>query len=350
MSKKALMKEEAVKQFLRIYGKSIPLKKKFNFTGFCKDVKSLIDEDYNYLLMNKKDLLSKNKKREFLRARLTLEVNDINFKEKETLKTKRKNLLKKQKLMLSSHNNKMFLDLMLNNKRYIKYMTEKNSDNFKTRNKKDNNNEKQEDSINNFTENNIFSKIKAFETIDEFSNKKFNTLNNFKNMNKKRSNYKPIDLKKLIKQNNTFFKTEIPKGNQINSQSLRNSLFNQHQKKNLKKYIIKSNFPTLNIDYNFNNFFKENENKKNDESIKTCFNYNKNSRRKINYELSNNNQSKKDSVEKNNYFIENNKNDKTPKKKSIFISNSNNIKKVKSNIFKVKFNPIKTIYKTQINI
>ena len=50
------MKEEAVKQFLRIYGKSIPLKKKFNFTGFCKDVKSLIDEDYNYLLMNKKDL------------------------------------------------------------------------------------------------------------------------------------------------------------------------------------------------------------------------------------------------------------------------------------------------------
>ena len=302
MSKKALMKEEAVKQFLRIYGKSIPLKKKFNFTGFCKDVKSLIDEDYNYLLMNKKDLLSKNKKREFLRARLTLEVNDINFKEKETLKTKRKNLLKKQKLMLSSHNNKMFLDLMLNNKRYIKY------------------------------------------------NKKFNTLNNFKNMNKKRSNYKPIDLKKLIKQNNTFFKTEIPKGNQINSQSLRNSLFNQHQKKNLKKYIIKSNFPTLNIDYNFNNFFKENENKKNDESIKTCFNYNKNSRRKINYELSNNNQSKKDSVEKNNYFIENNKNDKTPKKKSIFISNSNNIKKVKSNIFKVKFNPIKTVYKTQINI
>ena len=334
------MKEEAVKQFLRIYGKSIPLKKKFNFTGFCKDVKSLIDEDYNYLLMNKKDLLSKNKKREFLRARLTLEVNDINFKEKETLKTKRKNLLKKQKLMLSSHNNKMFLDLMLNNKRYIKYMTEKNSDNFKTRNIKDKNNEKQEDSINNFTENNIFSKIKAFETIDEFSNKKFNTLNNFKNMNKKRSNYKPIDLKKLIKQNNTFFKTEIPKGNQINSQSLRNSLFNQHQKKNLKKYIIKSNFPTLNVDYNFNNFFKENENKKNDESIKTYFNY----------ELSNNNQSKKDSVEKNNYFIENNKNDKTPKKKSIFISNSNNIKKVKSNIFKVKFNPIKTIYKTEINI
>ena len=259
------MKEEAVKQFLRIYGKSIPLKKKFNFTGFCKDVKSLIDEDYNYLLMNKKDLLSKNKKREFLRARLTLEVNDIIFNEKETLKTKRKNLLKKQKLMLSSHNNKMFLDLMLNNKRYIKYMTEKNSDNFKTRNIKDKNNEKQEDSINNFTENNIFSKIKAFETIDEFSNKKSNTLNNFKNMNKKRSNYKPIDLKKLIKQNNTFFKTEIPKGNQINSQSLRNSLFNQHQKKNLKKYIIKSNFPTLNVDYNFNNFFKENENKKNDE-------------------------------------------------------------------------------------
>ena len=346
----ALMKEEAVKRFLRIYGKSIPLKKKFNFTGFCKDVKSLIDEDYDYLLMKKKDILSKNKKREFLRAKLALEVNDINFNEKSSFKTKKKKLLKKQKLMLSSYNNKMFLDLMLNNKKYIKYITEKNSDNCKTRNNRDNKNEKQEDSINNFIENNICSRINTLETMDEFSNKKSITLNNLKTMNKTHSKFAPINLKKLIKQNNTFFKTAIPKENQINSQNLRSSLFNMHQKKNVKKYIIKSKHPILNIDYNQNNFinlFKETENKKNDDSIKTCFNYNKSSRNKF---IINEIQSRKDPVEKNNYFNENNNNSEVSKKKNKFISNSNYIKNVKSSILKVKFNPIKTIYKTQINI
>ena len=92
---------------------------------------------------------------------------------------------------------------------------------------------------------------------------------------------------------------------------------------------------------------KETENKKNDDSIKTSFNYNKSSRNK---NIINKNQSLKDSVEKNNYFIENNKNSEVSKKKNMFISNSNYIKNVKSNIIKVKFNPIKTIYKTQINI
>ena len=38
--------------------------------------------------------------------------------------------------MLSVCNNKMLLDMMLNNKKYIKYMTERNSENSKTRNKK----------------------------------------------------------------------------------------------------------------------------------------------------------------------------------------------------------------------
>ena len=51
--------------------------------------------------------------------------------------------------MLSSYNNKMMLDLMFNNKKYIKYITEKSTDNFQTtRNNKDKNNTKKEFSIN----------------------------------------------------------------------------------------------------------------------------------------------------------------------------------------------------------
>ena len=55
------MKDYAVKKFLRVYGKSFPLKKKFNFTGFCVDVKSLIDDDYDYLLMRNEDYHMKKK-------------------------------------------------------------------------------------------------------------------------------------------------------------------------------------------------------------------------------------------------------------------------------------------------
>ncbi len=42
------MTEYEIRKFIRVYGTSFPLKKKFNFTGFCKDVKSLIDDDYDY--------------------------------------------------------------------------------------------------------------------------------------------------------------------------------------------------------------------------------------------------------------------------------------------------------------
>lgn len=345
------MKENAIKKFLRVYRKSFPLKKRFNFTGFCKDVKSLIDEDYDYLLNKNKESPSKSKKRELFKTKLKLELNDINFNEKRTFEIKKKNLLKKQKLILSSYNNKMMLDMMFNNKKYIKYIIKKNTDNFQTtRNNKDKNNEKKEFSVNNMTDNNIFSSLNTFQTIDEYNEQKSSNFNSFQNMNKTYSKFTPISLKKTLKQNNYFFKTAIPKENQIKYQSLRNSLFKMHQKNNLKKYNINVNLPTLKnniIDYSDINTTNETEKMKKDDIIKTCFNYNKNLRKKIIFDTI---QPKKDSIERNNYFIENDKNNNIKKKKNILISNSNNIKTIKTNIFKVKFNPIKSIYKTQINI
>lgn len=57
------MTEYEIRKFIRVYGTSFPLKKKFNFTGFCKDVKSLIDDDYDYLLTRNRDFSIRKKKR-----------------------------------------------------------------------------------------------------------------------------------------------------------------------------------------------------------------------------------------------------------------------------------------------
>ena len=47
---------------------------------------------------------------------------------------KKKNLMKKQKLMDSAYNNKMMLDMMLNNSKFNNFITEKNLQNMKLSN------------------------------------------------------------------------------------------------------------------------------------------------------------------------------------------------------------------------
>ncbi len=84
------MKENSVKKFLRLYGKSFPLRKKFNFTGLCNDVKSLIDEDYDFLLMKNQELLSENKKRELFRKKFYMELKEINDDKNIILEKKKK--------------------------------------------------------------------------------------------------------------------------------------------------------------------------------------------------------------------------------------------------------------------
>ena len=241
------MKENAVKKFLRLYGGSFPLRKRFNFTGFCNDVKSLIDEDYEHLLMKNQEDLTKNKKKELFRKKFYMELKEINVDKNIILEKKKKKLMKRQKLMLSSYNNKMMLDMMLNNKRYIKYMIQNN---IKTRNNSYANFSKKDDSINNnITDNSktkdVFSSLNTFETIDEFIPQWTKYLNQNKKMNKTFSKFVPITLKKMLN-NYSLFKTSIPIGNQNFSPTIRNTLINMQQNNKNKKYNININLPSLN--------------------------------------------------------------------------------------------------------
>ena len=87
------MKEKAVKKFLRLYGGSFPLRKRFNFTGFCNDVKSLIDEDYDHLLMKNQEVLTKNKKKELFKKKFYMELKEIEVDKNIMLEKKKKKYL-----------------------------------------------------------------------------------------------------------------------------------------------------------------------------------------------------------------------------------------------------------------
>ena len=350
------MKEKAVKKFLRLYGGSFPLRKRFNFTGFCNDVKSLIDEDYDHLLMKNQEVLTKNKKKELFRKKFYMELKEIEVDKNIMLEKKKKSLIKKQKLMLSSYNNKMMLDMMLNNKRYIKYMIQNN---IKTRNNNKTNYSKRDESINNnMSDNNktkdIFSSLNTFETIDEFIPQRAKYLNQNKIMNKTFSNFIPITLKKKYDNNNSFFKTGIPIGNQDFSPTLRNTLTNIQQNNKNKKYNININLPNLNNNYvslnnniNIFNSLKKNK-KKSNLKIKDFNNYNTSLRKKITF---NNILSKKNSLETiNDRNKSDSKSNYTSKKENLYSNDINKIRIIKSNIYNEQFNPIKTIYKTKINI
>ena len=129
------MTEYSIQKFLRIHRKKFPLNKKFDLTQFLIDVNNYMDQEYDNLLMRNQGFYLKNRKN-FIKNKLSIDLDDIDFTQRSIISRKKENLLKKQKLMLSVCNNKMLLDMMLNNKKYIKYMTERNSENSKTRNKK----------------------------------------------------------------------------------------------------------------------------------------------------------------------------------------------------------------------
>ena len=349
------MKEKAVQKFLRLYGESFPLRKRFNFTGFCNDVKSLIDEDYDQLLMKNQEVLTKNKKKELFRKKFYMELKEIDVNKNMMLEKKKKNLIKKQKLMLSSYNNKMMLDMMLNNKRYINYMIQNN---IKTRNNNKTNYSKRDESINNnMADNNktkdIFYSLNTFETIDEFIPQRAKYLNQHKIMNKTFSKFIPITLKKRYDNNNSFFKTGIPIGNQDFSPTLKNTLINIQQNNKSKKYNININLPSLNNNYvslnNNINIFNSLKNKmKSNLKIKDFNNYNTSLRKKITF---NNILPKKNSLETiNDRNKSDSKSNYTSKKENLYSNDINKIRIIKSNIYNEQFNPIKTTYKTKINI
>ena len=313
------MTEYSIQKFLRIHRKKFPLNKKFDLTQFLIDVNNYMDQEYDNLLMRNQGFYLKNRKN-FIKNKLSIDLDDIDFTQRSIISRRKENLLKKQKLMLSVCNNKMLLDMMLNNKKYIKYMTERNAENSKTRNKKNIHLKKIGNNINNhLTENSnkkdIYSSIKTYETSDDYNFQKSIYSDESKIMNKTHTKFVP---------NNSFFKTAIQneKPRIFHSKTIRNDLFNLAHKNSIKKYNNNSKFPDLN-----NNHVNFDENK----TIKGI-------------------DLKRNIIEKNNINKFNTKLFSDNKKKSLFFSSANGTKFIKSNILNDQFNPIKALYKKDINI
>lgn len=344
------MTEYSIQKFLRIHRKTFPLNKKFDLTQFLIDVNNYMDQEYDNLLMRNQGFYLKNRKN-FIKNKLSIDLDDIDFTQRSIISRRKENLLKKQKLMLSVCNNKMLLDMMLNNKKYIKYMTERNSENSKTRNKKNIHLKKIGNNINNhLTENSnkkdIYSSIKTYETSDDYNFQKSIYSDESKIMNKTHTKFVS---------NNSFFKTAIQneKPRIFHSKTIRNDLFNLAHKNSIKKYNNNSKFPDLNNNHvNFDenktiNSFNKTERNKNLDLTKTCFNYNNTSRKKVIFKGID---LKRNIIEKNNINKFNTKLFSDNKKKSLFFSSANGTKFIKSNILNDQFNTIKALYKKDINI
>ena len=348
------MTEYEIRKFIRVHGTSFPLKKKFNFTGFCKDVKSLIDDDYDYLLTRNRDF-SIRKKKEQLKEKLSIDLKNMKLTKKSFFENKKKHLMKKQKLILSSYSNKMILDLMFRDKRYVKYITEKSIENSKNKN---NNafDEKIDNTINNNliegnkNKNEIFPSLITYDTINEFNSQSSKISKQENYLNKTYTRFEPNKIKQILNQKNSVFKTEIPFRQSNVSPMLRNSLFNINLKNSPNKYINNnSKFPSLFNNYTainsrnikINNQFGKDQ--KNSELRKTNINYNKYLRKKIIFNDIYTNQKSSDKNKENNN--NNSKLNSFSNKNNLFLSNYKPIRIIKSNIIRDVFNSKKQFIK-----
>ena len=223
------MKERSVKKFLKIYGSQYPLKKKLYFVKLCQDALSVINDDHEYLLTGEKDLENEKKKRIQIKNNLTIDLKYIQFNKKLKLEMKKKNLMKKQKLMDSAYNNKMMLDMMLSNNKFINFITEKNLQNMKlSNNQKKYINQLSENEKSKQKEKDIFSSINTFETFNETDKSETSNINLYTNnsMNRAFSKFAPQNLTIYGNQYNSFFKTFVPMNKTRNSKSLKKTLFN----------------------------------------------------------------------------------------------------------------------------
>lgn len=360
------MKERSVKKFLKIYGSQYPLKKKLYFVKLCQDALSVINDDYEYLLTGEKDLENEKKKRIQIKNNLTIDLKYIQFNKKLKLEMKKKNLMKKQKLMDSAYNNKMMLDMMLNNNKFINFITEKNLQNMKlSNNQKKYINQLSENEKSKQKEKDIFSSIKSFETFNETDKSETSKRNLYTNnsMNKAFSKFAPQNLTILGNQYNSFFKTFVPMNKTRNSKSLKKTLFNIYK----NDYdIINHNLPSITnkkiIDENKNTSTNTNTNT----NTNNKYDFMKGKLKILNLtNLDNNyninlgktflfkkNQGLKSSMIK---FNEINNNFKSKlfgikEDKNIFTQNYKRIRKIHSNNIKTNFNKINTFYNSKIAV
>lgn len=256
-----------LRSYFGFKNKYFPLTPKLDFIKKCDNKISIIKDHYDYLFKKSKQQMILDKKMAEMNQKQSFEFEKIRLEKKIKLNQKRKILLKKQQLILSSYNNKMILDMILSNENFIKYINKKQRKNLKIEtdtntdiHKKMNISHSNMNKIYNITENTIdYGNNKLFKSINSFNihNKAINSSENFStqnseiNMNAKYYNSKKNKIL-TFPISNSIFTTSIPMSN--NYYTPKNSVLYLRKKKNKKndnKYLNDFSFRKNNPNNNY---------------------------------------------------------------------------------------------------
>ena len=243
--------------------KYFPLIPKLDFINRCDNKLTIIKDHYDYLFKKSKEQMIIDKKMEEMNKKQSVEFEKTRLDKKIKLNQKRKILLKKQRLILSSYNNKMILDMILSNESFIKYINKSQRKNLKIETDTDTNIHKKisisHSNINkiyNITENtNDYGNNRLFKSINNFNthNKAINSSENFSTQNSEiNMNTKYYNSKKNkilgFPISSSIFTTSLPMSN--NHYMPKNSVLYLRKKKNKKndnKYLNDFSFRKNNL-------------------------------------------------------------------------------------------------------
>jgi len=224
--------KKKIKNFFTFNNNFLPLTPKLEFIKICNDKMTIIDDNYNFLLKRTKQQILVDKKMEEMQKKQSIDREQIEFLKKLKIEKKRRMLIKKHQFIISAYNNKMILDMILTNKKFIKYIIEQQKKNIKTESNVDIKNEPTHklNTINNINENENI--------IYENDNKEPNLLNI------------PVqkDEKKFKLQNNyiktDYTSTQNSDMNNFNTNNESNSKYSNKKKFNISFPINSSFFTT----------------------------------------------------------------------------------------------------------
>jgi len=280
-----MFKHKKIKNFFGMDNKYIPLTPKLDFIKECEDKIFLINNNFNCLLKRSKEQMLLDKIKEEMLKKQSIDYEKIEREKRLRLEQKKKKLAKRHQLILSSYNNKMILDMILSNKKFIRYITEQQKKRFKNiktetdlvnqngliiSNKNINTLENNKD----YNQNN-----KIFKSINDFKNKTYNinseyysTQNTemntlYNNETNSNNGQYPFKINKNISfpLSSSIFKTAIPMENTKYSQTPKKSVLYLRKNKNInEKHKVNPYKEPLITEINNNNSYNNfiNNNKK----------------------------------------------------------------------------------------
>ena len=101
---------------------SIPLKLKSNFEKHWEDKLDFIDIQFNFLLSRTREQMIAERKMNDVKKKLFLSVQKKNMEKKLEKQKKKNQLLKRHQYIQSAFNNKMMLDMLFKNKKFMDYL------------------------------------------------------------------------------------------------------------------------------------------------------------------------------------------------------------------------------------